>query len=80
MNTQHKAIRALLTTMAPKRAAEYIKSFDLPDEEALFLLECDVRRKTYIKAADDNHTTPEVVKRRKMSAYAHIADAINNTI
>lgn len=80
MNTQHKAIRALLTTMAPKRAAEYIKSFELPAEEELFLLECDVRRKSYVKAADDNHTTPEVIKRRKMSAYAHIADAINNTI
>lgn len=80
MNTQHKAIRALLTTMAPKRAAEYIKSFELPDEEELFLLECDVRRKSYVQAAEDNHTTPEVIKRRKMSAYAHIADAINNTI
>lgn len=80
MNTQHRVIRALLTTMAPKRAAEYIKSFDLPEEEELFLLECDVRRKSYVKAADDNHTTPEVIKRRKMSAYAHIADAINNTI
>ena len=78
MNAQHKAIRALLTTMAPKRATDYIKSFELPEEEELFLLECDVRRKSYVKAADDNHTTPEVVKRCKMSAYAHIADAINN--
>lgn len=42
------------------------------------MLECDVRRKSYVKAAEDNHTTPEVIKRRKMSAYAHIADAINN--
>lgn len=78
MNSQHKAIRALLTTMAPKRAIEYIKSFDLPDEEELFLIECDVRRKSYVKAADDNHTTPEVIKRRRNSAYSHIADAINN--
>lgn len=66
--------------MAPKRAAEYIKSFELPGEEELFLLECDVRRKSYVQAAEDNHTTPEVIKRRKMSAYAHIADEINNTI
>lgn len=78
MNAQHKAIRALLNTMAPKRAAEYIKAFELPAEEELFLLECDVRRKSNVKAAEDNHTTPEVVKRRKMSAYAHIADEINN--
>ena len=64
--------------MAPKRAAEYIHSFDLPPEEELFLLECDVRRKSYVQAAMDNHTTPEVIKSRKRSAYAHIADEINN--
>ena len=79
MDNQRKAIRALLQSMAPKRAREYIKSFELPEEEELFLLECDVRRKSHFKAADDNHTTPEVVKRRKMSGYAHIADAINNS-
>lgn len=64
--------------MSPKRAKSYIKSFDLPEEETLFLLECDVRRKSYTQAAMDNHTTPEVIKRWKMSAYAHIADAITN--
>ncbi len=78
MNSQHKAIRSLLTTMAPRRAIEYIRSFELPEEEELFLIECDVRRKSYVKAADDNHTTPEVIKRRRNSAYSHIADAINN--
>ena len=64
--------------MAPKRAADYIHSFDLPEEEELYLLECDVKRKSYVQAAMDNHTTPEVIKRRKMSAYAHIADGINH--
>ena len=78
MNSQHKAIRSLLTTMAPRRAIEYIRSFELPEEEELFLIECDVRRKSYVKVADDNHTTPEVIKRRKNSAYSHIADQINN--
>lgn len=78
MNAQHKAIRALLTTMAPKRAIEYIKSFELPEEEELFLIECDVRKKSYFRAADDNYTTPEVIKNRKRSAYAHIADQLNN--
>lgn len=78
MNAQYKSIRALLTSMSPHRAEKYIKSFDLPAEEELYLLECDVRRKSYVKAAEDNHTTPEVIKRRKMSAYAHIADEINN--
>ena len=80
MNSQHKAIRALLNAMAPRRAIEHIKSFELPAEEELYLIECDVRRKSCVQAAEDNHTMPEVVKRRKMSAYAHIADEINNKI
>lgn len=78
MNDQHRAIRALLSTMAPKRAVSYIRSFELPEEEELYLIECDVRRKSYTQAALDNNTTPEVVKRRKRSGYAHIADEINN--
>ena len=78
MNSQHKEIRAVIMSMAPKRAIEYIESFDLPEEEQLFLVECDVRRKSHVKAAGDNHTSPEVIKRRKNSAYSHIADAINN--
>ena len=76
MNSQHRAIRALLQSMAPKRAVYYIQSFELPPEEELFLIECDVRRKSNIQAAIDNVTTPEVVKRRKRSAYHHISDQI----
>lgn len=79
MNDQHRAIRALLQTMAPRRAMDYIRSFQLPEEEELFLLECDVRGLSYIQAADRHHTTPEVIKRRRQRAYAKIADAINHT-
>lgn len=63
--------------MSPKRAISYIQSFELPTEEELFLVECDVRGKSYVQAADDNHTTPEVIKRRRQRAYAKIADEIN---
>lgn len=77
MNSQHRAIRALLQTMSPRRAMDYIKSFCLPAEEELFLLECDVRGKSYIQAAKDNATTPEVIKRRRQRAYSKIADEIN---
>lgn len=79
MNSQHRAIRALLQSMAPKRAIAYIRAFELPEEEARYLIECDVRRKSYVKAAEDNHTTPEVIKRRRQRAYRKIADAITNT-
>lgn len=79
MNTQHRAIRSLLQTMAPRRATDYIQSFQLPEDEELFLIECDVRGLSYIQAADKHHTTPEVIKRRRQRAYAKIADAINHT-
>lgn len=78
MKSQHRAIRALLQGMAPKRAISYIKSFDLPEEEELFLIECDVRRKSRVQAAIEHITTTEVVKNRRASAYAHIADHLNS--
>ena len=78
MNSQHRAIRALLSSMSPRRAAEYIRSFELQPEEELYLLECDVRRKSYVEAAEDNHTTPEVIKRRRQRAYAKISDELNH--
>lgn len=78
MNNQHRAIRALLVSMAPKRATAYIQSFELPTEEELCIIECDVRRKSHVQVAIDNHMTPEVVKRRRNSAYEHIVDQINN--
>ena len=78
MNSQHRAIRALLSSMSPRRAAEYIRSFELQPEEELYLLECDVRRKSYVEAAEDNHTTPEVIKRRRKRAYAKISDELNH--
>ena len=78
MNSQHKAIRALLSTMAPKRAVAYIKSFELPEDEEFFLIECDVRKKSYVQASMENNVSPEVIKSRKSRAYAHIADQINH--
>lgn len=68
----------MLQTMAPLRAIDYIKLFQLPAEEELYLIETDVRRKSYVQVSQDFHTTPEVIKRRKRAAYAHIADAIKN--
>ena len=64
--------------MAPRRATEYIHSFQLPEEEELFLLECDVRGKSYIQAAQEHSTTPEAIKRRRQRAYTKIADELNH--
>lgn len=79
MNSQHRAIRALLSSMSPRRAVDYIQSFQLrPDEESV-LIECDVRGLSYVQAADKLHLTPEVIKRRRQRAYSKIADEINST-
>lgn len=79
MDSRSQAVRALLSAMGPRRAEEYIRSFQLPEEEERFLLECDVRGKSYVQAARDNSTTPEVIKRRRCRAYSKIADEIEHS-
>ena len=60
--------------MSQKRAISYISAFELNPEEELYLIECDVRRKSCVEIADKYHTTVEVVKRRKVGGlflFAH---------
>ena len=80
MNGQHKAIRALIQSMAPNRAIDYIKAFNLPEDEERCLIECDVRRKCYAQIVTDENRPlgAETIKKRKQSAYAHIADQLNH--
>lgn len=78
MDSQHKAIRAKLTSMAPKRAVEYILSFELPPDEAICIIECDVRGKSRVEVAETLHVSPEYVKTRRRRAYSKIADGIKN--
>lgn len=78
MNSQHRAIRAMLNSMAPKRAIEYIHAFQLrPDEEAV-LIECDVNGLSYVQAAGKLKLSATVINERKRRAYSKIADAINH--
>ena len=78
MNSQHKRIRAELSAMAPRRAVEYILSFELPADEAYCLIECDVRGKSRVEVAETMHVSPEYVKTRRRRAYSKIADGIKN--
>ena len=78
MNLQHRTIRELLQTMSPNRAKEYIKSFNLPEDEENVLLLLDVRRLSCVAAGMDIGITPDTVKRYRQRAYAHIADELNN--
>ena len=79
MDSQHKAIRAQLSSMAPRRAVAYIRSFELPPDEMACLVECDVYGKSYAQVSEQMHVSPEYVKKRRRRAFAKIADEINNT-
>lgn len=74
MDKQHRAIRAQLSSMAPKRAVAYILSFELPADEAACIIECDVRRKSYAQVCEALHLSPEAVNRCRRRAYQKIAD------
>lgn len=78
MNSQHRAIRALLTSMSPRRAESYIKAFGLRAEEEAVLIEGDVRGLSHVQIAASLHLTPDTVKRRRRAAYSKICDALHH--
>jgi DNA-directed RNA polymerase specialized sigma24 family protein len=78
MNSQHRVIRGLLTTMAPKRAIEYVRAFELPKEEELCLILADIRGLSLVEVSMERNCSVETVKRARKRAYSKIADAINN--
>lgn len=79
MNSQHRAIRALLTTMAPTRAVEYVRAFELPKSEETIIIEADIRRKSVVEIALAMNLSPEAVKRYRRRGYAKIQDYIAHT-
>lgn len=74
MDAQHREIRRRLSEMAPRRAVEYIRSFELPEEEEACLIQCDVRGRSYAQVCAQLHISPEAVKKRRRKAYAKLAD------
>ena len=73
MNSQHKRIRAELSAMAPRRAIEYILSFELPQDEAACIIECDVRQKSCVQVAMERSLSVDAVKKYRQRAYHKIA-------
>jgi DNA-directed RNA polymerase specialized sigma24 family protein len=73
MDSQHKAMRAQLSSMAPKRAIAYILSFELPEDEAACIIECDVRGKSCVQVAFERHISTDSVKKYRRRAYNKIA-------
>ena len=72
MDKQHRAIRAQLSSMAPKRAIAYILSFELPGDEAACIIECDVRGKSCVQVAFERHISTDTVKKYRRRAYNKI--------
>lgn len=77
MNEKSRMIRALLAEMSPKRAAEYVKAFELPWDEELYIIERDIRKKSVVQIAMEHYISPETVKRRRRSGYTKIASELN---
>lgn len=77
MNPKHKVIKTLLQEMCPQRAIDTIKEAQLPELEEAVLIECDVRRKSYVQVEMKYHISPCVIKKMKNSGYKHIIDAMN---
>lgn len=76
MNSQHRAIRAVITSMSPRRATAYISAFELPAEEEACVLLHDVSGLSYTQISELCHASPETIKRRRQRAYSKIADEL----
>lgn len=62
--------------MAPKRAIAYILSFELPDDEAACLIECDVRQKSCVQVAMERSLSVDAVKKYRRRAYQKISSEV----
>lgn len=76
MDTQHKAIRALLSSMAPTRAEEAIRLVGLPPDEETAVLAVDVHGQSCLQAAALLHVSVDGLAKIRRRAYAKIADDI----
>ena len=76
MDTQHKAIRALLSSMAPIRAEEAVRLVGLPPDEETAVLAVDVHGQSCLQAAALLHVSVDGLAKIRRRAYAKLADEI----
>ena len=76
MNRNHKAVRDFLSNLPPKRAVAFVDSFLLPGNEAMVVIECDVRRKSCVQVSMGRNMSVETVKRHRCRAYHKIAQEL----
>lgn len=76
MDTQHKAIRALLSSMAPTRAEEAVRLVGLPPDEEAAVLAVDVHGQSCLQAAELLHVSVDGLAKIRRRAYTKLADEI----
>ena len=79
MNTQHREIRALLSSVSPKRAEQAVRLVGLPPDEETAVLAVDVHGQSCLQVADRLHVSVDTVKRLRRSAYRKLQDEIYTT-
>ena len=76
MDTQHKAIRGLLSSMAPTRAEEAVRLVGLPPDEETAVLAVDVHGQSCLQVAALLHVSVDGLAKIRRRAYAKLADEI----
>lgn len=76
MNTRHREIRALLSSMSPKRAEQAVRLVGLPADEEAAVLAVDVHGQSCIQTADRLHVSVDGLAKIRRRAYAKMADDI----
>lgn len=74
MNSEHKALRAMLSGMASKRAEQAVRLVGLPADEETAVLAVDVHGQSCIQTADRLHVSVDGLAKIRRRAYAKIAD------
>ena len=74
MDAQHRQIRALLSSMCPRRAEEAVRLVGLPPDEETAVLAVDVHGQSCLQTAALLHVSVDGLAKIRRRAYAKIAD------
>lgn len=74
MNTRHREIRALLSSMSPARAEQAVRLVGLPADEETAVLAVDVHGQSCVQTADRLHVSVDGLAKIRRRAYVKIAD------
>lgn len=76
MDAQHRQIRALLSSMCPRRAEEAVRLAGLPPDEETAVLAVDVHGQSCLQVAALLHVSVDGLAKIRRRAYAKLADEI----